>query len=172
MKLPTTILAMQCPQGHRRDCRNKGTCMYRHIGERVGEPLKDVINNEKRIRSYENLSPLKRAKMAIDRTERTAREEDGPSNRDFLFDVPEQANITDGRTKDEANWEENHMDLPYNIPGLKNIDGSSCYVNAVIQALTSLHPLTQELLQLKPTQDQQITTELWNIITEITSGRC
>ena len=63
------------------------------------------------------------------------------------------------------------MDLLYNIPGLKNIDGTSCYVNAVIQALTSLHPLTQELLKLKPTKDQQITTELWNIITEITSGQ-
>ena len=116
----------------------------------------------------QNLSPLKRAKMAVDRSKSTARAEDEYQDLSINVNVPKDAKISEGRTKDEGNLERNHTDILYNIPGLRNTDGRSCYINAVIQALTSLHPLTQELLRLKPSKDQQITTELWNIITEIT----
>ena len=33
------IQPIQCPAGHRRDCVNKRTCVFRHIGEAVGDAL-------------------------------------------------------------------------------------------------------------------------------------
>ena len=33
------IQPIQCPAGHRRDCVNKRTCVFRHIGEVVGDAL-------------------------------------------------------------------------------------------------------------------------------------
>ena len=34
------IQPIQCPAGHRRDCVNKRTCVFRHIGEAVGDALR------------------------------------------------------------------------------------------------------------------------------------
>ena len=38
------VQPIQCTAGHRRDCVNKGTCVFRHIGEVVGDPLVNVIS--------------------------------------------------------------------------------------------------------------------------------
>ena len=40
----STIQPTQCPAGHRRDCVNKVTCFFRHIGENVGDPVPEGWN--------------------------------------------------------------------------------------------------------------------------------
>ena len=46
------IQPTQCPAGHRRDCVNKKTCFFRHIGENVGDPVNpegwNLVSHKKR----------------------------------------------------------------------------------------------------------------------------
>ena len=137
IRLPTTILPMQCPQGHRRDCSNRRTCMFRHIDERVGDPIEKAVEETM---ARVKLSPMKKAKVAIDRAER--------------------------EKKQERRGEE----TPYNVTGLRNVDGTSCYINAVIQGLTSLHPFTQKLIAMQPAREQRLTEHIQKTVIEITSG--
>ena len=145
-KLPTTILPMQCPQGHRRDCVNKKTCMYRHIGERVGDQIKDVVDQS--IRNDTKLSPMKKARAVIDRR----REK-------------EQCENQNHQSSSNRNREPK-----FHVAGLRNTDGNSCYINAVMQGLSSLHPFTQKLLQNQPDEEQKITAQLQNLINVMKSG--
>ena len=108
IKLPTKILPMQCPQGYRRDCINMKTCMFRHIGERVGDQIKEVVDQT--IRSNTKMSPMKKARAMVERSE----DQTHSINR-------------------------NREPRPYGV-GLRNIDGSSCYINAVMQGISSLYP--------------------------------
>ena len=138
IRQPTTILTRQCPQGYRRDCTNRKTCVFRHIDENVGDPIKHVkpVGDA----CWGKLSPLKKAKVAIERMEKNDRQERG-------------------------------YEPDFNVTGLRNVDGTSCYINAVIQGLNSLHPFIQKLIAKQPTEEQKLTEHLRNTILEITSGQ-
>ena len=68
------IQPSQCPAGYRRDCVNKSTCFFRHIGEKVGDP---VPKEEWSVVSRKRKPPLFGSKRGTESTiagQRTIRE--------------------------------------------------------------------------------------------------
>jgi ubiquitin C-terminal hydrolase len=57
----------------------------------------------------------------------------------------------------------------YYISGFTNV-GSSCYINAVIQGLVSLRPFTEELMKIKPSQEEKLIGEIQRTITRVKEG--
>ena len=57
----------------------------------------------------------------------------------------------------------------YHITGMKNIDGTSCYINSAIQSLISLKPFRNEMLQSQPCESKSLTRELWKTIQQLVS---
>ena len=56
------------------------------------------------------------------------------------------------------------------ISGFRNVDGSSCYINAVVQGLISLEPFTREVMKIETTSNQPIMTEVQNTIRRAKEG--
>ena len=44
----TTVQPVQCGVGHRRDCPNKDSCIYRHLNETVGELISKYVKKKKK----------------------------------------------------------------------------------------------------------------------------
>ena len=59
----TTVQSRQCPSGHRRDCQNKKTCMFRHLDECVGDPISKYIaqlsSNSSQLHLVSQCKPIK-----------------------------------------------------------------------------------------------------------------
>ena len=158
------IQPFQCPSGWRRDCPHSKTCVFRHLGEQMGDPLPNTVRindiRQKVTSAHSRRSGVyKQYSTRSQNVERNKTKEEiiekkkwgqGPNCRNEIYTTNVEAT------------------------GLRNI-GNSCYINTTIQALSCVTPLIDQIRErVKENSDletEEITEELGSLARELKSGK-
>ena len=140
--------------------------MFRHLGERVGDPLPSTVPiSELRPK----VSPAKR-RNAVHKQYSTRSSQNEKKSRELnATEVNEKKKWWVGRNGEERIYSTN-----IGSTGLRNI-GNSCYINTTIQALSSVPQFIEKVLnRTYKSSDQEagmLTDELGSLVRDLKSGK-
>ena len=133
-----------CPKGGwRLQCGDK--CMYKHFDDdtdRTQQLTEAQITRITRLRSGQEkvnkLSPRKRAQRALDLTYGKGV---APIYDDNKADMSNLSPMKKAQRAVEMEIKKTATENGYYITGMRNTDGSSCYINSAVQSFNSLHTI-------------------------------
>ena len=156
------IQPFQCPSGYRRDCPHSKTCVFRHLGERVGDPLPNTVR-------ISDIRP--KVTSAYNRKSGVYKQYSTRSQTAVWNKTKEEIRE---KKRHGRNWNDEIYTTNAEATGLRNI-GNSCYINTTIQALSCVTPLTDRIRE-RPKENrnqetEELTEELGNLVRELKSGK-
>ena len=116
------IQPFQCPSGYRRDCPHSKTCVLRHLGEVVGDPLPNTV----RISDIRQKVTSEHSRKNGVYKQYSTRSQNGERNK-TKEEISEKKKWGNGRNCNNNEIYTTNVEAT----GLRNI-GKSCYINTTI----------------------------------------